>query len=290
MTDPVLGTAEVLTSPEVTAKERRLGRILSELESVVVGFSGGVDSAYLAYMANRVLGDKALCVTAVSPSYPAFQRKETAEFASRFQLRHLEILTDEVEDSRYRENSPDRCYFCKSELFSKLQALARQRGFRAVADGSNRDDRSDFRPGRRAAREYLVCSPLSDAEMNKVEIRELSRRAGLPTWNKPALPCLSSRFPYGTSITPEKLSMVERGEEILRHFGFRVFRVRYHDALVRLEFSPEELPRALDMGMAALLTKEFKALGFKFITLDLEGYRSGALNEVLPLHPSQRPS
>ncbi|MXZ35543.1 MAG: ATP-dependent sacrificial sulfur transferase LarE [Acidobacteria bacterium] len=274
----------------MTDKERRLGEILKELESVVVGFSGGVDSAYLAYMANRVLGDKALCVTAVSPSYPAFQRKETAEFASRFQLRHLEILTDEVEDSRYRENSPDRCYFCKSELFSKLQALARQRGFRAVADGTNRDDRSDYRPGRRAAREYLVCSPLSDAEMNKVEIRELSRRAGLPTWNKPALPCLSSRFPYGTSITPEKLSMVERGEEILRHFGFRIFRVRYHEALVRLEFSPQELPRALDMGMAALLTKEFKALGFKFITLDLEGYRSGALNEVLPLHPSQRPS
>ena len=290
MTYPVVGTTEVLTCPEVTAKERRLGEILSELGSVVVGFSGGVDSAYLAYMANRVLGEKALCVTAVSPSYPAFQRKETAEFASRFRLRHLEILTDEVEDSRYRENSPDRCYFCKSELFSKLQALARQRGFRAVADGTNRDDRSDYRPGRRAAREFLVCSPLSDAEMNKVEIRELSRRAGLPTWNKPALPCLSSRFPYGTSITPEKLSMVERGEEILRHFGFRVFRVRYHEALVRLEFSPEELPRALDMGMAALLTKEFKALGFKFITLDLEGYRSGALNEVLPLHPSQRPS
>ena len=283
-------TAEVLTSPRVTAKERRLGEILRELESVVVGFSGGVDSAYLAYMANRVLGDKALCVTAISPSYPAFQRRETAEFASRFQLRHLEILTDEVEDSRYRENSPDRCYFCKSELFSKLQALARQRGFRAVADGTNRDDRSDFRPGRRAAREYAVFSPLSEAEMNKVEIRELSRRAGLPTWNKPALPCLSSRFPYGTSITPEKLSMVERGEEILRHFGFRVFRVRYHEALVRLEFSPEELPKALDMEMVALLTKEFKALGFKFITLDLEGYRSGALNEVLPLHPSQRPS
>ena len=282
--------AEVLTSPEVAAKERRLEEILRGLESVVVGFSGGVDSAYLAYMANRVLGGKALSVTAVSPSYPAYQRKETAEFASRYHLRHLEIFTDEVEDSRYRENSPDRCYFCKSELFSRLQELARQRGFRAVADGTNRDDRGDFRPGRRAAEEYRVCSPLSEAEMDKVEIRELSRRAGLPTWNKPALPCLSSRFPYGTSITPEKLSMVERGEEILRHFGFKVFRVRHHEALVRLEFSPEELPRALDMGMAALLTREFKALGFQFITLDLEGYRSGALNEVLPLHPSQRPS
>ena len=283
-------TTEVLTSPQAAAKERRLEEILRGLESVVVGFSGGVDSAYLAYMANRVLGGKALSVTAVSPSYPAYQRKETAEFASRYHLRHLEIFTDEVEDSRYRENSPDRCYFCKSELFSRLQELARQRGFRAVADGTNRDDRGDFRPGRRAAEEYRVCSPLSEAEMDKVEIRELSRRAGLPTWNKPALPCLSSRFPYGTSITPEKLSMVERGEEILRHFGFKVFRVRHHEALVRLEFSPEELPRALDVRMAALLTREFKALGFQFITLDLEGYRSGALNEVLPLHPSQRPS
>lgn len=283
-------TAEVLTSPQAAAKERRLEEILRGLESVVVGFSGGVDSAYLAYMANRVLGGKALSVTAVSPSYPAYQRKETAEFASRYHLRHLEIFTDEVEDSRYRENSPDRCYFCKSELFSRLQELARQRGFRAVADGTNRDDRGDFRPGRRAAEEYRVCSPLLEAEMDKVEIRELSRRAGLPTWNKPALPCLSSRFPYGTSITPEKLSMVERGEEILRHFGFKVFRVRHHEALVRLEFSPEELPRALDVRMAALLTREFKALGFQFITLDLEGYRSGALNEVLPLHPSQRPS
>ncbi len=285
-----MGTAEVLTSPEAAAKERRLSEILRELESVVVGFSGGVDSAYLAYMANRVLGDKALCVTAVSPSYPAFQRKETIEFVSRFHLRHLEIRTNEVDDSRYRENSTERCYFCKSELFSKLQGLAREKGFRAVVDGTNRDDRSDFRPGRRAAAQYLVHSPLSDAEMKKVEIRELSRRAGLPTWNKPALPCLSSRFPYGTSITPEKLSLVERGEEILRHFGFKIFRVRYHETLVRLEFSPEELPKALDMAMAALLTKEFKALGFTFITLDLEGFRSGALNEVLPLHPSQRPA
>lgn len=279
-------TAEVLTSSEVVAKERRLAEILRGLKSVVVGFSGGVDSAYLAYTANRILGDKALCVTAISPSYPAFQRKETAEFVSRFNLCHLEITTNEVEDARYRKNSSDRCYFCKSELFSKLQILARERGFRTVIDGTNRDDHSDFRPGRRAAEQYLVRSPLADAEMNKVEIRELSRRAGLPTWNKPALPCLSSRFPYGTSITPEKLSLVERGEEILRHFGFKVFRVRYHEALVRLEFSPEELPKAMDMGMAALLTKEFKVLGFKFITLDLEGYRAGALNEVLPLHPS----
>ncbi len=286
MSEQVVETADILTNPEVADKERRLSEILSGLESVVVGFSGGVDSAYLAYMANQVLGQKALCVTAVSPSYPAFQRKETTDFASCYHLHHLEIETSEVDDSRYRENSPDRCYFCKSELFSKLQALAREKGYRVVVDGTNRDDRTDFRPGRRAARQYLVQSPLSDARMTKVEIRELSRRAGLPTWNKPALPCLSSRFPYGISITPEKLSVVERGEEVLRHFGFKIFRVRYHEALVRLEFSPEELPKALNLAMAALLTKEFKALGFKFVTVDLEGYRSGALNEVLSLHPS----
>ena len=280
-------TVDVLARSEAAEKERRLSEILADLESVVVGFSGGVDSAYLAYMANRVLGKKALCVTAVSPSYPAFQRKETTDFASRYQLHHLEIHTNEVDDSHYRENSPDRCYFCKNELFSKLQALAREKGYRVVVDGTNWDDRTDFRPGRRAARQYLVRSPLSDARMTKVEIREMSRRAGLSTWNKPALPCLSSRFPYGTSITPEKLAVVDRGEEILRHFGFKIFRVRYHEALVRLEFSPEELPKALNLKMASLLTKEFKALGFKFVTVDLEGYRSGSLNEVLPLHPSQ---
>lgn len=279
---------KIQPNPEINGKEQRLGEILEELQSVVVGFSGGVDSAYLSYVANRILGKKALCVTAVSPSYPEFQRKKTAEFASCYQLNHLEIQTSEVDDARYRENSLNRCYFCKRELFTKLQALARERNYRVVVDGTNYDDLKDFRPGRRAAQEYMVQSPLLDAQMTKNDIRELSRWAGLPTWNQPALPCLSSRFPYGTSITPEKLAIVDRGEEVLSRLGFQVFRVRYHETLVRLEFSPMELPKALNLTMAKVLTKEFKALGFKFITVDLEGYRSGALNEVFPLYPLQR--
>jgi pyridinium-3,5-biscarboxylic acid mononucleotide sulfurtransferase len=280
-----MGMPQLDTSiTDVSHKEEHLTEILRGLKSVVVGFSGGVDSAYLAYVANRVLGTRALCVTAISPSYPTFQIKETHEFVERFQLNHLVIESDELNNPEYRENPPNRCYFCKSELFSKLQALAKERGYQAVIDGTNFDDLGDFRPGRQAAAEYSVRSPMLEAQMTKLDIRELSRRAGLPTWDKPALPCLSSRFPYGTSISPEKLSVVDRGENILRNFGFRVFRVRFHEELVRLEFSPEELPKALNVTMAAILVKEFKAIGFKYVTLDLEGYRSGALNEVLPLY------
>ncbi len=265
-------------------KEASLAEILKDLKSVVVGFSGGVDSAYLAYMANRTLGEDALCVTAISPSYPSFQKEETTDFVKRYRLNHLMIESAELDNPKYRENSPSRCYFCKNELFSKLRALAREKGYHAVIDGTNFDDLQDFRPGRRAAEEHDVRSPLLEAQMSKLDIRELSRKAGLPTWDKPALPCLSSRFPYGTSISPEKLSIVDRGENILRDFGFRVFRVRFHEELVRLEFSPEELPKAMNMTMAAILVKEFKGLGFKFVTIDLEGYRSGALNEALPLY------
>ena len=272
---------------DVVKKEDHLKEVLTTLRSVVIGFSGGVDSAYLAYVANQVLGKKALCVTAISPSYPSFQRIETAEFVTRYSLHHLEVETSEIENPRYRENSSNRCYYCKSELFAKLQDLARIRGYDVVVDGTNYDDRKDFRPGRKAAKESSVQSPLFEVQMTKLEIRELSRRSGLPTWDKPALPCLSSRFPYGTSISPEKLSVVDRGEEILRDFGFKVFRVRYHESLVRLEFSPKELPKALNVTMSAILNKLFKSLGFKVVPVDLEGYRSGSLNEVLPLHPSQ---
>jgi len=276
-------TAELET---VTAeqKEVRLVEILRELQSVVVGFSGGVDSAYLAYMANRVLGQKALCVTAISPSYPEFQKKETATFVQQFGLNHLEIESEELDNPAYRENAPNRCYFCKSELFTKLEALAAVKNYNVVVDGTNHDDLGDYRPGRSAATEHHVRSPLLEAQMTKLNIRELSRKAGLPTWDKPALPCLSSRFPYGTSITAEKLSVVDKGEALLRDFGFRIFRVRYHEELVRLEFSPEELPKALNVTMAAILAARFKALGFKYVTIDLEGYRSGSLNEVLPIH------
>ena len=273
-----------LGSSTLEEKEERLEGILRDLQSVVVGFSGGVDSAYLAYMANRVLGNKALCVTAISPSYPTFQKKETASFVQQFGLNHLEIESEELDNPAYRENAPNRCYFCKSELFTKLEGLAVARNYNVVIDGTNHDDLGDYRPGRSAAKEHRVRSPLLEAEMTKLNIRELSRRAGLPTWDKPALPCLSSRFPYGTSISAEKLSIVDRGETILRNFGFRIFRVRYHEELVRLEFSPEELPKALNLTMASILVTQFKALGFKYVTIDLEGYRSGSLNEVLPIH------
>jgi uncharacterized protein len=265
-------------------KEEKLAEILRELQSVVVGFSGGVDSAYLAYMANRVLGKNALCVTAISPSYPEFQKKETARFVEQFGLNHLEIESEELDNPAYRENAPNRCYFCKSELFTKLEALAVDRNYNVVIDGTNHDDLGDYRPGRSAAKEHQVRSPLLEAQMTKLNIRELSRKAGLPTWDKPALPCLSSRFPYGTSISAEKLSIVDKGETVLRDFGFRIFRVRFHEELVRLEFSPEELPKALNVTMAAILVARFKALGFQYVTIDLEGYRSGSLNEVLPIH------
>lgn len=268
----------------VEQKEERLVQILRELESVVIGFSGGVDSAYLAYMANRVLGRRALCVTAISPSFPEFQKHETACFAAQFGLNHLEIQSEELDDPAYRANGPNRCYFCKSELFSKLETLAAAGNYHAVLDGTNHDDLGDYRPGRTAAQEHQVRSPLLEVRMTKLDIRELSRKAGLPTWDKPALPCLSSRFPYGTSISAEKLSIVDKGEAVLREFGFRVFRVRYHEELVRLEFSQEELPKALNPTMAGILAARFKALGFKYVTIDLEGYRSGSLNEALPIH------
>ncbi|HYS23786.1 MAG TPA: ATP-dependent sacrificial sulfur transferase LarE [Candidatus Eisenbacteria bacterium] len=254
---------------------------LAEIPSLIVALSGGADSAYLAWAAHEALGVRALSVTALSPSYSAHDRSIVEEFVGKLGVRHEFIETREMDNPSYRANAADRCYFCKDELFSALDELAHERGFAAVAYGVNADDTLDFRPGHRAATEHKVLAPLLDARLTKTEIRLLSRRAGLPTWDRPASACLASRLPYGTEVTSERLALIERGEAALRALGFRQFRVRLHDKLARVEISPEEMPRALAPEMAAAMADRLKAAGFTYVALDLEGYRQGSLNETL---------
>jgi len=268
----------------LTAKEERLREIFRELDSVIVAYSGGVDSSYVAYVANAELGPRAVCITGQSASLPEYQRAEIDDVVKRFGFQHEIIKTEELENPGYRANNPDRCFFCKDELYAKLESVARTRGIGSIVDGSTVDDLGDYRPGRRAASQHAVRSPLIEAGLTKDEVRELSRRATLPTWDKPASPCLSSRIAYGTTVTIERLSKVDRGEEILREFGFREFRVRHHDQLVRIEIAPAEMDRVLRKDLIDELAKRFRELGFKYVTLDLEGFRSGSMNEVLE-HP-----
>lgn len=267
------------------AKARALIAALAGMESVVVAFSGGVDSAYLALVATRALGERALSVTADSPSYPERHRAMARRLASEFALFHEIITTDEMARPEYRANPENRCYYCKQELFARLTGIARARGFRAVVDGSNADDRGDYRPGRQAAREFGVRSPLDEAGLTKAEIRELSKRAGLPTWDEPASACLSSRIPYHSEVTPEKLRRIEQAEEALRGLGFRVCRVRHHDTLARIEIGRDEIARALDPGVRDAIGRALRAIGYRYVTLDLEGYRTGSLNEAITLRP-----
>ena len=220
-------------------------------------------------------------MTAISPSYAAHDRAELEKFVAHAGVRHEFVETHEMENPAYRANAGDRCYYCKDELFNVLDELAKARGFAAVAYGVNADDMSDFRPGQRAAAEHQVLAPLLDANMNKADIRVLSQRAGLPTWDRPASACLSSRLPYGTEVTPERLLLVENGEVILRELGFRQFRVRLHDKLARIEIAAEELPLAMTPEMGATISRRFKAAGFLYVALDLQGYRQGSLNAAL---------
>jgi len=271
-------------SSELQAKRAALQERLSGAGKLLVAFSGGVDSSYLAWAAKQALGDRTLAVTAVSPSYPRDHRDMAERVVADFGIPHKFIDTREMESAAYRRNAPDRCYHCKSELFDRMKIVREQLGFESVAYGVNTDDTGDFRPGHRAADERGVLSPFLEVGMSKQDIRDLSRDVGLPTADLPSSACLSSRLPYGTEVTTERLSQVEEGERRLRSLGFMQVRLRHHGELARVEVEPSELPKALAPAMASEIAKAIKPLGFKYVSLDLEGYRTGSLNEVLFIH------
>jgi uncharacterized protein len=276
--------------PDLQRKSDQLEEGLRKAGRVLVAYSGGVDSSYLAFAAHHALGDGALAVTALSPSYPESHREMAERVASDFAIPHRTVDTSEMANPDYRANRPDRCYHCKTELFDVLGSLREELGFDAVAYGVNTDDTGDFRPGHRAADEHGVLSPFLDVALSKAEIRALSRVAGLPTAELPASACLSSRLPYGTEVTPERLRQVELGEAALRDLGFRQVRLRHHGDVARVEVEPSEMPRALDPAMARRISDAVRPLGFRWVSLDLDGYRTGSLNEALTIlsEPTER--
>jgi len=266
---------------DVEEKLSKLKAIVSELESVVVAFSGGVDSTLVTKVCYDVLRDNSMAVTARSETYPDFEFKEAQKLAREIGIKHLVIDTSELAIEGFANNPPERCYFCKTELFGKLKDIAKEQGFLNVADGANLDDTQEFRPGLQASKELNVRNPLKEAGMTKKDIREVSKMLNLPNWNKPAYACLSSRFPYGQSITEEKLSMVSEAEKYLRGLGLVQFRVRHHETIARIEVLPDDINILTNSPAREELTAKFKEIGFTYVTLDLAGYRSGSMNEVL---------